>query len=61
MEEIRLRNEGRGFLTQQHGGPRLLGEEVDKSQRRLIGFTVGMIIKVLGGRVAECTRTEKRW
>ena len=60
-EKIRLRDEGRSFLTQEHRGPHLLGEGMNKSQGGLIGLAVGVVIEVLGGRVAECTRTEKRW
>ena len=60
-EKIRLRNECRGFFTHEDRGSHLLGEGVDESQWGFIGLAVWVVIEVLGGRVAEGTRTEKGW
>ena len=60
-ERVCLRDERRGFFADEYRGSRLTSEVVYKSQWRFIGLAVYVIIVVLGGRVAEGTRTEKRW
>ena len=60
-ERIRLRNECRGFFAHEDRGSHLLSEVVYESQWGFIGLAVWVIIEVLGGRVAEGTRTEKGW
>ena len=60
-ERVCLRNERRGFFANEYRGSRLPSEVVYKSQWGFIRLAVYVIIVVLGGRVAEGTRTEKGW
>ena len=60
-KRIRLRNKCRGFFAHEYRGSHLLSEGVDETQWGFIGLAVWVVIEVLGGRVAEGTRTEKGW